>query len=156
MNTALRNSSWVLVLLSFLLHEVSAQQVQWEFTNGPWYARRVLDMDAGSVGSLTHTYAVNFLHSGGVVVKSTDGGKTWRQILEDWQPRSVATVANDANIVYVGSASGIRKSVDGGQTWAESVGNGSRQIVHPVSELFDAKFRRRSNMGFFTRNYSNL
>jgi photosystem II stability/assembly factor-like uncharacterized protein len=95
------------------------------------------------------------------ILKSTDGGNTWRVVFQQPQPfepgnpigiRTIAYAPSDPNIVYAGTrrspgrpstditneAFGIYKSSDGGETWVEVNGglenlskNINAIVVHP-------------------------
>lgn len=78
------------------------------------------------------------LHPGGLF-KSTDGGSTWRCVLEDRYARAVAVNPSDSQVIYVGTGdfpyhddsvpAGLLKSSDGGVTWhTENQGLSSRNI----------------------------
>ena len=83
--------------------------------------------------------ATRRLYAGGLF-KSTDGGRTWRCILEDRFVSSVAVNPADPQVVYAGTndhpyhddspAAGLLKSSDGGVTWRrENRGLSLRNIL---------------------------
>ena len=87
--------------------------------------------------------------TGGGVWKTTDGGRHWNNISDDFFGGSVGAIAvseSDPNVIYAGggevtvrgnvsSGYGMWKSVDAGKTWTASGLKGSRHIarirVHP-------------------------
>jgi photosystem II stability/assembly factor-like uncharacterized protein len=70
--------------------------------------------------------ATKHLHPGGLF-KSSDGGSTWRCVLEDRFVKAVAVSPANSQVIYAGTndypyhddspAAGVLKSVDGGVTW---------------------------------------
>lgn len=63
-----------------------------------------------------------FLACGNGVMRSRDGGATWRQVT-GWEISDVIVVAvdpTDADRVYAASAWGIWRSTDGGESWVAS------------------------------------
>jgi photosystem II stability/assembly factor-like uncharacterized protein len=62
-----------------------------------------------------------YLAAGNGVLKTTDGGKTWR-IMTDWRITEVMNIAihpEDKNIIYIATPYGVFKSRDAGWTWSE-------------------------------------
>ena len=58
------------------------------------------------------------LYAGGDgVLKSTDGGRTWRPVSTDWAVEDVAIDPQNSHVVYAASSQGVFKSVDGGENW---------------------------------------
>lgn len=75
---------------------------------------------ASSPGSGNRIYAG--LHGAGVL-RSTDGGKTWTEINQGLQERTVNPIAFDPinpDVMYVGTENGLFKSRDGGSHWTEA------------------------------------
>ena len=88
---------------------------QWTFTDGPYYARTILDISVGMNEHSPVVYAVNF--DGKSVIKSIDGCNSWSTILSDPFPLCVAANPNNPDIVYVSTDYGVKKSTDGGTSW---------------------------------------
>ncbi len=64
---------------------------------------------------------VIYIASGNGVIKTTDGGDSWR-VMTDWRVTEVMDVQvdyNDPDHVYTATAYGVFRSVDGGWTWTE-------------------------------------
>lgn len=77
--------------------------------------------------SARRSYASDHKVRSGGVFASTDGGITWRQVLEDPFMQPLAVDPRDANLIYAGGADhpyhddafgrGVLRSSDGGATW---------------------------------------
>jgi photosystem II stability/assembly factor-like uncharacterized protein len=96
------------------------------------------------------------------VYKTTDGGKTWRQVLkvdEDTGANDLVMDPQDNRILYAstyqrrrsaccmnggGPGSGIWKSTDGGETWKRLTGNGLPD--GPLGRIALDVYRRRPNI----------
>ncbi|WP_024769660.1 WD40/YVTN/BNR-like repeat-containing protein [Aquimarina macrocephali] len=89
--------------------------------------------------------------TGGGVWKTTDGGRTWKNISDGFFGGSIGAIAiskSDPNVIYVGggektlrgnvsSGYGVWKSVDAGKTWVQAGLSKSRHIpritIHPTN-----------------------
>jgi photosystem II stability/assembly factor-like uncharacterized protein len=111
---------------------------------GPSVGGRV-SRACGIPGDPTTYYAACSM---GGVWKSTDGGHSWKPIMDDQPVSSIGSIAvapSDPSVVYVGSGeanirgnveqgNGIYKSVDAGKTWKhvwKALGQIGTLIVHP-------------------------
>ncbi len=100
----------------------------WSFYGGPWCAKRLTDVAIGLKDGTPVIYGINFDSS---LVKSTDQGQTWVELLQDVpvadrKVRCVTCDPNNADLLYVGLPfgygrlfEGIECSTDGGNTWSE-------------------------------------
>ena len=87
---------------------------------------------AGAAGNASTAWAIGDL---GVVVKTTDGGSTWRRVrrFDDAGGFFKGLSAADANTVWaVGSNGRVIKSADGGTTWT-SQSSGTMDILNDVA-----------------------
>ncbi len=96
------------------------------------------------------------------VYKTTDGGRTWQQVLkvdDDTGANDLVMDATDNQILYAttyqrrrtaccmnggGPGSGLWKSTDGGETWTRLTGNGWPE--GPLGRIAVDVYRRRPNM----------
>jgi photosystem II stability/assembly factor-like uncharacterized protein len=99
---------------------VSAQGTanpDWFSYEGPWCAKRLVDVAVGSVNESPVIYGVNYDYS---LVKSTDEGQSWSVIMKDVDIRCVTCDPDNGNLVYIGlqsSDGGIMLSIDAGTNW---------------------------------------
>ncbi len=113
---------------------------------GPSVGGRV-SRACGIPGDPTTYYAACSM---GGVWKSTDGGHSWKPIMDDQPVSSIGSIAvapSDPSVVYVGAGeanirgnveqgNGIYKSVDAGKTWKhvwKKLGQIGHMIVHPTN-----------------------
>jgi photosystem II stability/assembly factor-like uncharacterized protein len=75
----------------------------------------------------------------GWIIRSTDGGQTWQDILQgtEFDSHSVTVMPDDSNVVISTSGRGIYKSVDGGESFVDAnAGMAHRYMtqvaVHPA------------------------
>jgi photosystem II stability/assembly factor-like uncharacterized protein len=64
------------------------------------------------------------------LLKSDDGGSTWKQLGREIQTRNVLDVEidpNDSQKMYVATENGVYRSTDGGETWRE-INNGIKEL----------------------------
>ena len=77
------------------------------------------------------------------VLKTTDRGRTWRQITGNLPERGSAhTIAEDhvdPNLLFVGTEFGLYVTQDGGENWHEMTGN------FPTIAVRDLEIQRREN-----------
>jgi photosystem II stability/assembly factor-like uncharacterized protein len=126
------------------------QMPHWEFFNGPWCARKIIDMGfsyepGGPPYPPPIIYAVN---EDTCLAKTTDDGDTWEILhkghnFED-SVKCVAVHPSDPDIVYKGVTgsiyeTGIMRSSDGGDTW-NCINNGLPDRICP------------SKLGMFRQN----
>src|SRR3954447_3443043 len=96
------------------------------------------------------------------VYKTTDGGKTWKQVLkvdDDTGANDLAMDATNSQILYAsmyqrrrsaccmnggGTGSGVWKSTDGGETWTRITGNGFPD--GPLGRIGLDVYRKRPNI----------
>jgi photosystem II stability/assembly factor-like uncharacterized protein len=81
----------------------------WDFAAVDWSAPKVKSILAG-------------LHeSGGKVMFSGDGGKSWKQLFEDpeFDRTGGAGIFDEKTLVYAQKGKGIQRSTDAGQTWTK-------------------------------------
>ena len=124
--------------------------------NGVWYSitDSLVEKDAGGEYRCVMGMAVNptdtetiYLAVKGEVLKTTDGGKSWRglgldRVLTDGQNRligePIAVDPNDRNTVYFGTdTEGLFISRDGGENWIHAVGVPSDADFGIRSMVFD-------------------
>lgn len=136
-------NGFLIAMLLIASCALRAQQVHWEFDNGPYYV--VLhDFAVGIKSGMTVLYAAD--SSENSLLKSTNRGESWTHVLGSNQTaavRCVATVRNNPDIVYAGVLytggglqQGVYKSADGGQNWTHLQGLRSdiwvmRIAIHP-------------------------
>jgi len=112
----LRRESICIVILG-LLTLATAQN--WNFYEGPWCAKDLIDVAVGVHNGDVIIYAVNNDYS---LAKSTNEGQSWTILLAGVDIRCVTCDPNDADIVYIGRLSadlGIRYSSNGGSSWVQ-------------------------------------
>lgn len=105
----------ICILLLGLFSQIIAQN--WNFYEGPWCAKDLIDVAVGAHNGNVVVYAVNKDYS---LAKSTNEGQSWTILLTDVDIRCVTCDPNEANRVYIGCLSadeGIRYSPDGGVIW---------------------------------------
>jgi photosystem II stability/assembly factor-like uncharacterized protein len=56
---------------------------------------------------------------GGVILRTADGGRTWRYEETGWKQAFYAVAANPVRSIAIGEKGLIRASMDGGSTWSE-------------------------------------
>ena len=120
-------------------------QLNWQFDNGPYFAR-IHDFAVGVKDGITILYAADSSeHS---LLKSTNRGESWIHVLGGagvhTYVRCVATVKNNPDIVYAGVLfasgglqPGVYKSINGGTTWTYLQNQPanpfiSRVAIHPT------------------------
>ncbi len=126
------------------------QMPHYEFFNGPWSARKIVDMGLCYVGNVPPypppvIYAVN---EDTCLAKTTDDGETWEILpkghnFED-SVKCVAVHSTNPDIVYKGVTgnryeTGIMRSIDGGYFWT-LINNGLPDEMYP------------SKLGIFRQN----
>jgi len=92
------------------------------------------------------------------VLKSTDGGTTWRTTGLSWtanQTRRISRIIIDhsnSNTLYIGSSQGVWKSTNGGTAWTQQINGNVRDLEqHPTNPnilyLSGATFYRSTDAG---------
>jgi photosystem II stability/assembly factor-like uncharacterized protein len=113
----------LIVLLAVLLvigstFDVSAQLVQWQSLDGPWFASAAVDISIGYRGNQRVIYVAD--SSAYSVLKSTNEGDNWMHLQID-RPFAVACIPDKPDTVYVArndfSGIGMWKSTNGGTSF---------------------------------------
>jgi photosystem II stability/assembly factor-like uncharacterized protein len=89
--------------------EMTSVGRNWDFAAVDWSTPEVKNIFAG-------------LHeSGGQVLTSVDGGKTWNKLFKDkaFDPTGGLGIFDAKTLVYTQKGKGIQRSTDGGQTWTK-------------------------------------
>lgn len=113
----------ILISLIIFSAEAFAQGTQWRFANGPYEGEVHKLAINPSQPNIVYAAAVGTVVGKSGLYKSTDGGKTWRDIGPDIEVGALeSTVAidpiNSSNICFGSEWGGIlNKSTDGGMTW---------------------------------------
>ena len=81
---------------------------------------------------------------GGVVLRSIDGGKTWRYVTLD-RKQALFSVGSDARGVAVGEKGLVRVSKDGGKTWNQPT---EEEFPTVFTFMRDVDFDRESDVGY--------
>ena len=104
-----------------LLSEQGVADPGWHFYEGPYCAKRLIDVAVGTVNNSPVIYGVNYDYS---LVKSTDEGQSWSVLMKDVNIRCVTCDPNNGNLVYIGreksskgSGGGVMYSANGGVDW---------------------------------------
>ncbi len=107
---------------------------------------------------------VIYLAAGNGVLKTTDGGETWR-IMTDWRVTEVLKVVihpEDKNLILAATAYGIFKSSDAGWSWEEKNNGikpeqtGTTSSTFVSSILIDVKNKKRILIGTEDGIYESL
>ncbi|WP_431156670.1 YCF48-related protein [Winogradskyella poriferorum] len=94
-----------------------------------WFPRTLPSGDAGIIKDVTFiddltAIAVGYDLGLGVVMKTTDGGSSWTNIITDLEGRlDSVSFSNFLDGIAVGSSGKIYKTSDGGNTWIEKSSN---------------------------------
>ncbi|MGQ9897292.1 MAG: VPS10 domain-containing protein [Acidobacteriota bacterium] len=97
----------------------SAQTWRWLPTfNRPRYIIESIIIDPTATDTLYAAVWVLEDNRAGGVYKSTDGGQSWRVVLEGESVRAFAMAPGNASVLVAGTLSGVFRSTDGGENWS--------------------------------------
>ncbi len=106
------------------------------------FSVRFKDEDSGLISGL-----------GGVLLKSEDGGLTWRYVETDRKQVFFAVEQADGRAVAVGETGLVRESRDGGETWAEPAASRFPQVF---TFMRDLSFDRNRKTGFIVGQHGMI
>lgn len=117
-----------------------AQTWRWLPTfNRPQYIIESIVIDPTATDTLYAAVWVLENDREGGVYKSTDGGQTWRAVLNGESVRAFAMAPGNASVLVAGTLNGAFRSTDGGETWARLSPAGHTGIRNIESVAIDPR-----------------